>query len=163
MAFSMTGAVQLRSDLETVWAGLLDPDILAKSVPGCQSLEQESETAYKAVVKVKIGPIAATFKGSVELLDLDSPHGCRIQGSGDAGVAGGAKGGAKVRLEPNPDGVLLTYEVEAAIAGKIAQLGSRMIDGVAKKLADQFFSNFAAALDPDGAESAAEPAAAAQG
>jgi hypothetical protein len=148
MAFSMTGSVELRSDPEAIWAALLDPDILRQSVPGCQSLERESDTAYKAIVKVKIGPISATFRGAVELTDLEPPHSCRIVGSGDAGVAGAARGGAKVRLDRMDDCVLLTYEVEANIAGKIAQLGSRMIDGVAKNLADQFFANFAAAVEP---------------
>jgi carbon monoxide dehydrogenase subunit G len=156
MAFSMTGAVELRSDLESVWAGLLDPEILRQSVPGCQSLESDSDTHYRAVVKVKIGPIAATFRGAVELTDLEPPYGCRIIGSGDAGVAGGARGGAKVRLARTETGVSLSYEVEANITGKIAQLGSRMIDGVAKKLADQFFANFVAALEPEVSAAEAE-------
>ncbi len=147
MAFSMQGCVRLRSDQAKIWAALLNPEILRITVPGCQSLEQKTETAYTAVVKVKIGPINATFNGAVELGDFSPPSSVTIKGSGESGVAGSAKGSAVVRLEPDPDGCVLTYEVNATIAGKIAQLGNRMIDGVAKKLADQFFANLVVALD----------------
>jgi carbon monoxide dehydrogenase subunit G len=110
-----------------------------------------SPTEFAAVAKVKVGPVSATFKGRVQLLDLDPPNGYRIQGEGEGGVAGFAKGGAKVRLEDVPEGTKLVYDVEAQIGGKLAQLGGRLINGVAKKMADEFFGNFAKAVNPENA------------
>ena len=146
---TMKGEVALPADKETVWAKLNDPEVLKACIPGCQSLEKNSDTAFSAVVKLKVGPVGATFKGAVELLDLDPPNGYRIQGQGEGGVAGFAKGGAQVRLLDPPEGeagCVLSYDVEANVGGKIAQLGARLIDGVAKKTADQFFNNFAEAV-----------------
>jgi carbon monoxide dehydrogenase subunit G len=111
------------------------------------------DTAFNAVAKVAIGPVKATFKGAVNLTDLDPPNGYTISGEGQGGVAGFAKGGAKVRLEGAEGGTRLTYDVEAQVGGKIAQLGGRLINGVAKKYADEFFANFAKILSP--AETAA--------
>jgi carbon monoxide dehydrogenase subunit G len=102
----------------------------------------------QAVAKVKVGPVSATFKGKVTLSDIDPPNGYRISGEGQGGIAGFAKGGARVALTTADAGTKLSYDVEAQVGGKIAQLGSRMIDGVAKKMADQFFSNFAEAVSP---------------
>jgi hypothetical protein len=150
MAMTMTGEVTLPADRETVWFKLNDPDTLKACIPGCQSLERSGESGFAAVAKIKVGPVSATFKGSVDLLDLDPPNGYRISGQGEGGVAGFAMGGAKVRLsDAQGGGTLLAYDVEATVGGKIAQLGGRLIDGVAKKMADQFFTNFAKAVSGD--------------
>jgi carbon monoxide dehydrogenase subunit G len=149
MAMTMKGEVTLQADRETVWAKLNDPETLKASIPGCQDLEKIGESAFRATVKLKVGPVGAVFKGAVELTDLDPPNSYRIVGQGEGGIAGFAKGGARVSLHDIPDSpgtCSLQYEVEADVGGKIAQLGSRLINGVASKTADQFFSNFAAAI-----------------
>ena len=146
MAMTMTGEVILPADKATVWAKLNDADTLKASIPGCQSLEKTDDTHFAAVAKVKLGPVSATFKGKVELQDIDAPNGYKIVGEGEGGVAGFAKGGAVVKLFDDPEGTKLTYEVEANIGGKLAQLGSRLVNGVAKKMADEFFANFATAV-----------------
>ena len=149
MAMTMKGAVALPADRETVWAKLNDPEVLKACIPGCQSLDKTSDTSFSAVVKLKVGPVGATFKGNVELTDLDPPNSYKISGQGEGGVAGFAKGGARVELTDPPEGeqgCTLNYDVEANVGGKIAQLGARLIDGVAKKTADQFFTNFANAV-----------------
>jgi carbon monoxide dehydrogenase subunit G len=148
MAMTMTGEATLPAARTKVWAMLNDPEILKLCIPGCQSLEKTSDTSFAAVAKLKIGPVSATFKGAVQLSDLDPPNGYTISGEGEGGIAGFAKGGAKVHLtdaEGAPGSTLLKYDVQANVGGKIAQLGSRLIDGVAKKMADQFFSNFSTA------------------
>ena len=132
---------------DKVWAALNNPEILKRCIPGCQSLEMTSPTEMTATVVVKVGPVKATFAGKVTLSDLDPPNGYRISGEGSGGVAGFAKGGATVKLEPDgEDATNLQYSVDAQIGGKLAQLGSRLIDSTAKKLAGEFFQNFAAAL-----------------
>ncbi len=147
MATTMKGEVTLQADRRKVWDALNDPEILKACIPGCQSLEKTSDTSFAAVAKVKIGPVGASFKGNVELKDLDPPNGYRIQGSGQGGIAGFANGGATVKLTDAAEGgTLLSYDVEANVGGKIAQLGSRLIDGVAKSMADKFFKSFADAL-----------------
>ncbi len=151
MAMTMNGEAVLPAPRETVWAKLNDPEVLKACIPGCQSLELASPTEFAAVAKVKVGPVSATFKGRVHLLDLDPPNGYRIQGEGEGGVAGFAKGGANVRLEEVPEGTKLVYDVEAQIGGKLAQLGGRLINGVAKKMADEFFGNFAKAVGSENA------------
>jgi uncharacterized protein len=145
MPVTMTGEVTLPADRSTVWAMLNDPAVLKASIPGCQSLDKTSETTFAAVVKVKIGPVGASFKGKVQLSDIDAPNGYTISGEGEGGIAGFANGGAKVQLAEAPGGTVLKYDVQANVGGKIAQLGSRLIDGVAKKMADQFFANLATA------------------
>lgn len=146
MAMTMNGAVDLPASRETVWQKLNDPAVLKACIPGCQSLEGSPEDGFQAVAKVKIGPVSATFKGNVALSDLDPPNGYRISGEGEGGIAGFAKGGAVVKLEEIPEGTRLVYDVEANIGGKMAQLGARLINGVAKKLADEFFAKFADAV-----------------
>ncbi|HRK23567.1 MAG TPA: carbon monoxide dehydrogenase subunit G [Beijerinckiaceae bacterium] len=146
MAMTMTGTVDLPASRETAWAKLNDPEVLRVCIPGCQSLEGSIDEGYRAEVKLKIGPVNAKFRGKVSLTDLDPPNGYRISGEGEGGIAGFAKGGATVRLAPIAEGTTLTYEVEAHVGGKIAQLGARLINGVAKKLADQFFAKFAEAV-----------------
>lgn len=146
MAMTMTGTVELPASRETVWARLNDPDTLKVCIPGCEELTRLSDTEFEAVAVNKIGPVKARFKGRVTLSDLDPPNGYRISGEGDGGVAGFAKGGASVELTEAEGGTLLSYNVEAQIGGKLAQLGQRLVNGAAKKLADKFFENFATAL-----------------
>ncbi|KPH75487.1 MULTISPECIES: CoxG family protein [Bosea] len=147
MAMTMNGEVTLPASLDAVWAALNDPEVLKACIPGCEQLNKDDETHFSAVVKVKLGPVKASFKGKVELVDLDPPNGYRIQGEGEGGIAGFAKGGAKVALSDAGEGqTLLRYDVEAQVGGKLMQLGSRLIDSVSKKLADEFFANFAKAV-----------------
>src|ERR1700730_17645557 len=133
MAMTMSGEQQLPAARETVWAKLNDPEVLKVCIPGCETLEKLSDTEFQAVAVTKIGPVKATFKGKVTLSDLDPPNGYRISGQGDGGVAGFAKGGATVALAPK-DG------------GKLPQLGHPKYDHTAKKMADDFFQRFAAAV-----------------
>ena len=146
MAMTMNGSFNLAASRETVWAKLNDPEVLKACIPGCQSLEATDDGGFAAVAKLKVGPVSATFKGKVNLTDLDPPSSYKINGEGEGGIAGFAKGGATVRLTEIPEGTQLDYDVEANIGGKIAQLGARLINGVAKKLADQFFEKFAEAV-----------------
>jgi carbon monoxide dehydrogenase subunit G len=150
---TMQGEVVLPADRAAVWSALNDPEVLKACIPGCQDLEKVSDTEFRATAKIAVGPVKATFKGGVNLTDLDPPNGYTISGEGQGGVAGFAKGGAKVRLEDLEGGTKLLYDVEAQVGGKIAQLGGRLINGVAKKYADEFFTNFAKTLSP--AENAA--------
>jgi uncharacterized protein len=156
MAMTMTGEVQLPAKRDVVWQKLNDPEVLKACIPGCEELNKDSETEFRAVATTKIGPVKARFKGRVQLTDLDPPNGYRISGEGDGGVAGFAKGGATVNLTDKDGGTLLTYNVEAQIGGKLAQLGQRLVNGAAKKVADEFFRNFAGqvgaglSLDPTG-------------
>jgi uncharacterized protein len=146
MAMTMNGEVQLAAPREVVWTKLNDPEVLKVSIPGCEELERTEDNGFRATVKVKVGPVSARFKGRVTLSDLDPPNGYRINGEGEGGVAGFAKGGASVKLAEKDGGTLLNYEVEAQIGGKLAQLGQRLINGTSKKLADEFFANFAKAV-----------------
>ena len=144
MAMEMKGEVALPADRQTVWAKLNDPEVLKACIPGVQALEKTGDTTFSVTAKMKIGPVSATFKGRVELSNIDPPNGYRISGEGEGGVAGFAKGGADVSLADVPEGTRLSYDVQANVGGKIAQMGARLIDGVAKKTADQFFNRFAA-------------------
>ena len=143
MAMTMEGSFTVPADKATVWAKLNDPEVLRSCISGCQTLEKTSDTNFVATARMKIGPVSASFKGKVELQNVDAPNSCRIVGEGEGGIAGFAKGAADVRLAELPDGTTVTYAVEANVGGKIAQLGARLIDGVAKKNADQFFASFA--------------------
>jgi uncharacterized protein len=144
----MTGERRIAAPRDAVWAALNDPKVLKISIPGCDSLEKLSDNAMKATAAVKIGPISARFSGNVQLSDIDPPNGYTISGEGQGGVAGFAKGGAKVALSDDAGGTLLRYEVHAQVGGKIAQLGARLIDASAKQMADAFFDRFAAQLAP---------------
>jgi len=147
MAMTMSGEVQLAAPREMVWTKLNDPEVLKACIPGCEELEKtEDNNGFRAVAKMKVGPVSARFKGKVTLSDLDPPNGYKISGEGEGGVAGFAKGGATVGLTDHDGGTLLKYDVEAQIGGKLAQLGQRLINGSAKKLADEFFANFAKAV-----------------
>jgi carbon monoxide dehydrogenase subunit G len=145
MAMTMSGEYQIAAPREVVWAKLNDPEVLKACIPGCESLDKLSDTEFQAVAVTKIGPVKAKFKGKVRLSDLDPPNGYKISGEGEGGVAGFAKGGAVVALQPKDGGTLLTYNVEAQIGGKLAQIGQRLVNGAAKKMADDFFEKFAAA------------------
>jgi len=148
MAMTMSGEYQLPASREDVWAKLNDPAVLKACIPGCEELDKTSDTGFQAVATIKIGPVKAKFKGKVTLSDIDPPNGYKISGQGDGGVAGFARGGATVKLAPKDGGTLLSYTVEAQIGGKLAQLGQRLINGAAKKVADDFFGNFANAVNP---------------
>src|SRR5215210_6616785 len=144
MAMTMNGEAVLPADRNKVWVALNDPEVLKACIPGCQELEKVSDTEFQATVRAAVGPVKATFKGRVTLSDLDPPNAYTISGEGQGGVAGFAKGGAKVRLaDSDGGGTLMAYDVEANVGGKLAQLGGRLINGVAKKYADEFFANFA--------------------
>ena len=138
----MTGSRHIAASRQKVWAALNDSEILKQCIPGCESLEMQSPTDMTARVKLAIGPVKATFNGKVKLTDLDPANGYKIVGEGSGGVAGYAKGSASVHLADEGDGTLMTYDVKADVGGKLAQLGGRLIDSTAKKLADEFFETF---------------------
>jgi carbon monoxide dehydrogenase subunit G len=139
----MSDSQRIPASKEKVWAALNDPDILKQCIPGCQSLEMSSPNEMTATVVLKVGPVKATFGGKVTLSDLDPPNSYRISGEGSGGIAGFAKGGATVKLsEESPGVTILFYEVDAQIGGKLAQLGGRLIDSTARKLAGEFFASF---------------------
>jgi carbon monoxide dehydrogenase subunit G len=143
----MSGSERIAAPKEAVWAALNNPAILQQCIPGCETLDMTSDNEMSATVTLRIGPVKASFKGKVTLSDIDVPNSYRITGEGAGGVAGFAKGGANVRLEADAQDVtVLCYEVDAQIGGKIAQLGGRLIDSTAKKLASQFFESFAAVV-----------------
>ena len=138
----MNGEQLIAASKEKVWEALNDPEVLKASIPGCKSLEKTSETEMAATVELKIGPVKAKFDGEVELLNLNPPTSYTISGEGKGGIAGFAKGGADVELVEDGDATILSYTAKADVGGKIAQLGSRLIDSTAKKLAGQFFEKF---------------------
>jgi carbon monoxide dehydrogenase subunit G len=138
----MTGEYIIAAPREKVWSALNDPAILKQCIAGCQELLKTSDTSFAAKVQARVGPVSASFSGKVNLTELDPPNGYRISGEGTGGAAGFAKGGATVRLTDEGAGTKLSYKVEAQIGGKLAQIGSRLVDGTARKMADDFFSNF---------------------
>jgi carbon monoxide dehydrogenase subunit G len=143
----MTGEERITAPRDTVWAALNNPDILRQCIPGCESLEWVSPTELTAKVKLKIGPVSASFSGDVTLSNINAPESYTISGEGKGGIAGFAKGGADVVLKEDGNETILHYEAKAQVGGKIAQLGSRLVDSSAKKLAQQFFSDFTAAIN----------------
>lgn len=139
----MAGEQRIAAPRQRVWEALNDPAVLQACIPGCQALEKDGEDRFTAVAEVKIGPIGARFKGAVALSELDPPNGYTITGQGNGGIAGSAKGKARVRLaEDAGGGTLLSYVVEAEVGGRMAQLGGPIIDATAKQLATKFFSRF---------------------
>ncbi len=155
----MTGEYRIAAPRERVWQALNDPDVLKRCIPGCEAIEKVSPTEFTAKVTAKVGPVKASFTGAVTLSDLDPPRGYRITGEGKGGAAGFAKGGAEVKLEEDGAATILRYTASAAVGGKLAQIGSRLIDGTAKKLSDQFFGNFAQLLGAAEAPAGEAPAA----
>ena len=146
MALNMEGEERIEAPIRKVWEALNDPEVLKASIPGCQSLEKKSDNELAATVVLKIGPIKATFLGEVTLSNLNPPSGYTISGEGKGGIAGFAKGGADVTLTEDGDETVLVYDAKAEIGGKLAQLGSRLVGSSAKKLAQQFFADFNAAV-----------------
>lgn len=140
----MSGTQLLAAPTEVVWARLLDAETLKACIPGCQELVGSPDEGFEATVVQKVGPVKATFRGRVEFEDMQAPTHLVLRGEGKGGAAGFAKGGAQVTLMPEDEGVRLTYEVDVKVGGKLAQLGSRIINGFAKKMADQFFERFSA-------------------
>ncbi len=138
----ITGEQNIPAVPGKVWKALNDPEVLRQTIPGCKCFERNGHNTFKTTIETKIGPVRAVFNGDVRLSDLDPPHGYTLLGRGTAGSLGNAKGSARVRLVPNGAGTKLTYNVDAAVSGKFAQLGSRLLHGTANLLADQFFTRF---------------------
>lgn len=159
----LTGETLIPAPRQRVWEALNDPEILRQSITGCESIEKLSDTELTAKVTAKVGPVKATFTGAVTLSDIDPPNGYRISGEGKGGVAGFAKGGANVTLTEAEGGTLLSYSVDAQVGGKLAQIGSRLIDATAKSYAKDFFEKFSALVGQAEADAAAPTAAATDG
>ncbi|MEM8851213.1 MAG: carbon monoxide dehydrogenase subunit G [Pseudomonadota bacterium] len=138
----MTGTRTIAAPPDQVYAALLNPDVLSACIPGCKEMSGSADDGFDATVTQKVGPVKATFRGHVALSDMDAPNGLTLSGEGKGGPAGFARGGAKVALAPVADGTELSYEVDAHVGGKLAQLGSRIVDAFASKMADQFFNRF---------------------
>lgn len=151
----MTGEVRIPAPQERVWAALNDPETLRQAIPGCEELTKISDTELEAAARAKIGPVSARFKGKVTLSDLQPPNGYTLSGEGTGGAAGFAKGQAQVSLRPDGDGTILHYTVKATVGGKLAQIGQRLIDGAAKKMADDFFEKFSSLAAGPSAQGAA--------
>ncbi len=162
----MNGEFRVPTDRETVWRALNDPEVLKECLPGCQEIEKTSDTEMTATLALKVGPVKATFAGGVTLSELDPPNGYTLSGQGQGGTAGFASGEAKVRLVEDGGETVVQYEVDAKVGGKLAQIGSRLIDSTAKKLSKQFFDSLAEKLgggeeaEPEAAAAAPAPASA---
>ena len=152
----MISEQRIEASREKVWESLNDTEILKNSMPGCESFESIGENSFEAKITAKVGPVKAKFKFKVNLTDIDPPNGYTINGEGQGGAAGFAKGSASVKLTEDDGVTILAYKVKANVGGKLAQLGARLIDGAAKKMADEFFGNFIDIVAPD--SSASEPA-----
>ena len=148
----LSGSYQINLSKQKVWEALNDPEILKKAIPGCEEFKKNSDTEFTATATNKIGPFNASFTGDIELTDLDPPNSYKITGSGNSPV-GFASGEATVKLEDNEKGTNLIYEVEANVGGKIAQVGSRLIDMTAKKMADIFFGKFSELISTEDSSS----------
>lgn len=155
----MSSEQRIPAPRESVWAALNNTEILKSAMPGCESFEAVGDNEFTAQVTTKVGPVKARFKFNVTLTDVDPPNGYTINGEGQGGAAGFAKGSASVNLTEDGAETLLSYNVTANVGGKLAQLGARLIDGTAKKLADEFFSNFISLVSEDAADAEPEPAA----
>ncbi|MDX1604954.1 MAG: carbon monoxide dehydrogenase subunit G [Candidatus Competibacterales bacterium] len=144
----IAGEHHIQCPRDEVWTALNDPEVLRCTLPGCESLEQQADNDFQARVKSKIGPVKATFNVKVTLENLDPPRSYTLSGEGQGGVAGFARGSADVQLEERDKTTLLRYKAQFRVGGKLAQVGSRLVTGAARKTADQFFTNFAAYLNP---------------
>jgi carbon monoxide dehydrogenase subunit G len=151
----LTGEYTIPAPRQTVWDALNDPEILKQCIDGCETLEKTSDTEFTANVTAKVGPVRAKFSGKVTLSEIDAPNGYRISGEGQGGAAGFAKGGAVVKLTDADDGTVLNYEANAEVGGKLASVGSRLVSGVAKKQADDFFGKFSEIVGQGAAEATA--------
>lgn len=152
----LEGTEILNASPQKVWRALFDRAVLERAIPGCETLEQTSDTEFAAFVKLKVGPVTARFKGEVVLSDIEPLKSCTLSGKGSGGIAGFAKGSAHVKLVAEGDTTVLTYKADAAVGGKLAALGSRLIKATAQKLASEFFANFSAALSEQPEEQAAK-------
>ena len=157
----MSGTRTIAAPPQTVWDALLDADVLRACIPGCTAMTGSAEEGFDAAVTQKVGPVKATFTGTVAVKDRAAPNALRLEGSGKGGPAGFANGGADVRLAPNGEATVLSYDVDAKVGGKIAQLGSRVVDAFAARMADQFFERFQERVEADAPVAAADPAPAA--
>ena len=137
----------IKSQKKPVWSALMSPEVLSQCIPGCQQMTGNPQDGFEAIVVQKVGPVKATFKGKVTLSDVLSEESLKLSGEGKGGAAGFAKGEATVNLSEDNNITTLSYSVNAKVGGKLAQLGSRIIDGFAKKMADQFFENFKATVE----------------
>ena len=155
MPMEMTGEFRIPAPRQRVWEGLNNPEILKSSIPGCQTIEKLSDTEFTAKVLAQVGPVKANFSGKVTLADLNPPQSYTIAGEGTGGVAGFAKGSAKVNLDEDGGATVLHYAVQAHVGGKLAQIGSRLIDSVARRMAENFFTRFVAAVAPEQVAAAA--------
>ncbi len=138
----MISEQRIPASLDEVWTALNNTEILKQAMPGCESFDAVEENKFEAKITAKVGPVKAKFKFNVEMTNIDAPNGYTIMGEGQGGVAGFAKGSAKVDLTEDGTDTILAYNVQANVGGKLAQLGARLIDGAAKKMADEFFGNF---------------------
>lgn len=156
-----TGQFRIRAPRNAVWEALQDPEILGRCIPGCESIEAAEKNRFVATVTARVGPVKARFQGEITLSDLNPPQSYTLKGNGQGGAAGFARGEARVRLEEQHGDTLLKYEVGANVGGKLAQLGSRLVDGAARKFADDFFGSFKQLLEeePSAAEGEERPAA----
>ncbi|MDC0074282.1 carbon monoxide dehydrogenase subunit G [Alphaproteobacteria bacterium] len=144
----MNGEHKINAKIQKVWEALNNPEILLKTIPGCETIEKVSENELTATVKAKIGPVSAKFKGKVTLSEINPPNSYTISGEGQGGAAGFGKGSAKVSLKENAEFTILSYSANAQVGGKLAQIGARLVDGAAKKIANEFFTNFANEMSP---------------
>lgn len=157
----MSGEYLVPAPRQKVWEALNDPEVLKQCIPGCEEVNRTADNAFDAKVSAKVGPVKAKFTGAVTLSDIEPPNGYTISGEGKGGAAGFAKGGAKVALEDADGGTLLKYDVNAQVGGKLAQIGARLIDSTAKKMANDFFKTFSEVVGEAGEAPAAEAPAAA--
>lgn len=152
----INGEQRIPAPQATVWAALNDPEALKASIPGCESVEKVSDTQFTARITMAIGPVKAKFSGDVTLTDIEAPNAYTITGKGSGGAAGFGKGSARVTLIPEGNETLLRYAANASVGGKLAQIGQRLVDSAAKKMAEEFFANFTACLTAKGATSTAQ-------
>jgi carbon monoxide dehydrogenase subunit G len=153
----MTGEQFIPLPQQRVWEALNDPEVLKACIPGCESIEKVSDTEYKVAMTAAVGPVKARFSGKLLLVDVNAPHSYSLSFEGSGGAAGFGKGGAQVSLTPEGSSTKLAYNAKATVGGKLAQVGSRLVDGVAKKMADDFFSKFNQTLAPAAGAAPAAP------
>ena len=159
---NLSGEHRIEAPREEVWRALNDPETLKRAIPGCQAIERESDSAFRATVKSRIGPVSAVFRGAVTLSDLDPPRAYTISGEGQGGAAGFARGGARITLEEDGGATVLRYEAQGQMGGKLAQIGARLVEGSARKLADGFFRSLNELIAPGAPEEGEQPGAAAE-